>query len=554
MVANHPPPRLLMLSLATSYLVVVNGFLVVAAAEEASSATTSDSVLGIRHKGFRGERELDDCQVSRLNSLEPTNRIQCEAGTIESWDPNEDEFQCVGVAVVRYIIESNGLLLPSYANAPQLIYIVEGGGIQGVVLPGCPETFQSSQQQSQHGGAHEFGEREELGERGAGKGGRRILDQHQKIRNFRQGDILAIPIGASHWVYNDGDRPIVAIVLLDTTNNLNQLDIYPRRFYLAGNPEQEHPSEGERGHHSQRPFSRHGGQGGGGEGGAACQNIFCGIDAEFMAEAFGVDLDLATRLQNENDKRNSIVKVEGRLQVLKPPRREREMERGSRRETEWESEKYGRRGGYNEEFGSNKGEEEDDEQTENGLEETLCTMRLKENLADPRGADVYTQNVGRINTVNSHNLPILFWLQLSAEHGLLQSDAMMVPHWNMNAHSIIYVIRGRARVQVVDNTGKAVFNEDLQEGRILVVPQSFAVIKRAEREEFEWVSFKTSDNAMINTAAGRNSYIRALPDEVVANAYQISREEARRLKYNRKGTSVFRPRSGKKGFERRAEA
>ncbi|KAK4795342.1 hypothetical protein SAY86_013336 [Trapa natans] len=551
--ANHP--LLLMLPLVTSFLVVVNGFLAVAALEEGLGTTTRDTVMGQRH---RGGRELDECQLSRLNSLEPTNRIQCEAGTIESWDPNEDEFRCAGVAVVRHIIEPNGLLLPSYTNAPQLIYIVEGKGIQGLVLPGCPETFQSSQQQSQYGGSRERGSagkrEEEFGERGtAGQRGGQLQDQHQKIRHFRQGDILAIPMGAAQWVYNDGDRPIVAIVLLDTTNNHNQLDVNPRRFYLAGNPEQEHPSQGERRRHGQQPFSRRGGQGGG--EGTGCRNIFCGIDAEFIAEAFRVDMDLATKLQNENDNRNNIVKVEGRLQVLRPPRREQEMERGSRRETEWEteSERHSRRGGrhggggYTEEADSNEGDQE-----ENGVEETLCTMRLRENIADPRRADVYTQNVGRINTVNSHNLPILFWLQLSAEHGVLQRNAMMVPHWNMNAHSVIYVIRGQAKVQVVDNNGQAVFDEDLQEGRILVVPQSFAVVKRAQSEEFEWVSFKTSDNAMINAAAGRNSYIRALPDEVVANAYQISIEEARRLKYNRKGTTVFRPEG--QGRSRRAEA
>lgn len=130
---------------------------------------------------------------------------------------------------------------------------------------------------------------------------------------------------------------------------------------------------------------------------------------------------------------------------------------------------------------------------------------------------------------------------------------MMVPHWNLNAHSVIYAIRGQARVQVVDNNGQAVFDEDLQEGRILVVPQKFAVVKRAESEEFEWVSFKTSDNAMINPVAGRTSFMRALPDEVVANAYQISREEARRLKYNREGTTVFRAEAGSM-LERRAEA
>lgn len=106
---------------------------------------------------------------------------------------------------------------------------------------------------------------------------------------------------------------------------------------------------------------------------------------------------------------------------------------------------------------------------------------------------------------------------------------------------------------MVDNNGQTVFDEELQEGRVLVVPQNFAVVKRAERDEFEWISFKTSDNAMINPVAGPTSFMRALPDEVIANAYQVSREDARRLKYSRQETTVFRA-EGRSMVERRAEA
>lgn len=185
-----------------------------------------------------------------------------------------------------------------------------------------------------------------------------------------------------------------------------------------------------------------------------------------MAEAFNVDLELARRLHSEMDSRNGIVSVEGRLQVLRPPRRESEFEREgqsereqerygfrpwereseryrrssrreseryrrpSRRETEWESEseseseRYPRRGGR----GGRCNEEgcNDNDPEENGLEETICTMRLRENIGDRSRADIYTPQAGRINTLNSHNLPILFWLQLSAEHGLLHNVSLIL--------------------------------------------------------------------------------------------------------------------------------
>lgn len=77
------------------------------------------------------------------------------------------------------------------------------------MLPGCPETFQSSQQ---------------LEEQSHGS----FQDRHQKIRHFRQGDIIIIPAGAPHWMYNDGEEDIIAVALLDSSNAANQLDLYHR--------------------------------------------------------------------------------------------------------------------------------------------------------------------------------------------------------------------------------------------------------------------------------------------------------------------------------------
>lgn len=81
----------------------------------------------LAQSGGRQQQEFGQCQLKRLDALEPSNRIEAEAGVIESWDPNHQQFQCAGVAVVRRTIEPNGLLLPQYSNAPQLVYIAKGG-------------------------------------------------------------------------------------------------------------------------------------------------------------------------------------------------------------------------------------------------------------------------------------------------------------------------------------------------------------------------------------------------------------------------------------------
>lgn len=474
----------------------------------------------------RQQGQSGECQINRLDALEPSNRIEAEAGVIETWDPNDQQFQCAGVAVIRRTIEPRGLLLPQYSNAPELVYIVRGRGVSGVLIPGCPETYEESQQQSQQ---QERQQRE----------GRRQQDRHQKIRRFRGGDILALPAGVAHWCYNDGDSPLVAVSLIDTGNYANQLDQNPRHFYLAGNPEEElqqgHQQYFQRHRQQQREQrQRHGehsdqhGRHQRGDG----NNVFSGFDAEILAEAFNVDVEMARRLQGRGDHRRNIVRVEGELQVIRPPRSREEQEREERqereRESEWELQH--RRGSPG-------------RRDENGLEETLCTLRLRENIGDPSRADIYTEQAGRLSTVNSHNLPVLRWLRLSAQRGALYRNAIYVPHWTMNAHSVCYAIRGRAEVQVVDNYGQTVFDDELREGQILTVPQNFAVVKRASSEGFEWVSFQTNDNAKTSPLAGRNSALRAMPEEVLANAFQISLEEARRIKFNRQETALARSRS-----------
>ncbi|KAM3731072.1 hypothetical protein ACB098_12G134800 [Castanea mollissima] len=403
---------------------------------------------------------FNQCQLDRLNALKPNNRIEADAGVIESWDPNDQQFQCVGVAVVRRTIEPNGLLLPHYTNAPQLIYIQRGYGICGTILPSYPNTYQESQQ-----------------EQGQDR------------------DIIALPAGVAHWLYNDNESEVVAVTFLDTNNQANQLD---------ENPRQQGQGRDERRRHQQH------GQG---------NNVFSGFHTADLAKIFNVHEDTIRNLQGLQKDRGNIVRVKGRLQVARPPRsreererledKKREKKRGNNaraQERERRKRQRGKRG---------RGRGRD-----NGIEETLCTLRLRENIHDPSRANIYNPEAGQISTLNSHNLLVLHWLQLSAEFRRLHRDAIYVPHWNQNAHSIIYVVRGRAQLQAVDN-----------------------FVKRASSEGFEWVAFKTNDNAQISPLAGQTSVLRAIPVDVLANAFQLRKEDISELKLNllQQEDSVIRP-------------
>ncbi|XP_019052200.1 PREDICTED: 11S globulin seed storage protein G3-like, partial [Nelumbo nucifera] len=162
-------------------------------------------------------------------------------------------------------------------------------------------------------------------------------------------------------------------------------------------------------------------------------NIFSGFDTETLAQAFGVSTETASKLKGENDQRGGIVNVEKELRMIMPTSSE-------------EDEEY----------------EQEQQMGANGVEEAICNMRFRQNIEKPKHADFYSPYGGRVTILNSQNLPILQTLQLSAERGTLYQNAMLSPHWNINAHGIIYVLSGDARVQVVDNSGQTVYNGQLR--------------------------------------------------------------------------------------------
>ncbi|XP_031271122.1 legumin B-like [Pistacia vera] len=242
-------------------------------------------------------------------------------------------------------------------------------------------------------------------------------------------------------------------------------------------------------------------------------NILSAFDEEILAQSFNIDTQLARRLQKEKRQRGIIVRVQEDLEVLSPHRQEQEQQ-------------------Y---------EEERERRQRNGLEETFCTMTLKYNINDPSRADVYNPLGGRVSSVNALNLPILRFLQLSAKKGVLHRNAILALHWNVNAHSIVSITRGNGRIQIVSENGESVFHEEIREGQLVVVPQNFAVVKRASSDRFEWVSFKTNGLSQTSQLAGRVSVFRALPLDAIRNSSGISREDAWRLKESRSEMTIFAP-------------
>ncbi|ESQ54397.1 hypothetical protein EUTSA_v10027035mg [Eutrema salsugineum] len=471
----------------------------------------------------------NECNLDNLDVLEPTETINSEAGRMEYWDHTNRQLRCAGVSISRLVIEQGGLYLPTFFTSPKISYVVQGMGISGRVVPGCAETFMDSQpmqgqqqgqqeqpwerqgrqgQQGQQGrpweGQGEEGQQEQPYERQGQQGQQGFRDMHQKVEHVRRGDIVAITPGSAHWIYNSGDQPLVIISLIDVANYQNQLDRNPRAFRLAGNNQQ----------------GQQGGFGGRQQGqqqGEEEKNMFSGFDPQVIAQALKIDVRLAEELQNRRDNRGNIVSVKGPFQVVRPPLRQA-----------YESEKWRHPRGPQ----------------DNGLEETICSMRTHENIDDPARADVYKPNLGRMTNVNSLTLPILQYLRLSATRGIIQRNAMVLPKYNMNANEILYCTAGQGKIQVVNDNGQNVLDQQVQKGQLVVIPQGFAYVVQSHENNFEWISFKTNANAMISTLAGRTSALRALPLQVITNGFQIPLEEAKKIKFNTLETTLTRARGG----------
>ncbi|CAA7398871.1 unnamed protein product [Spirodela intermedia] len=441
--------------------------------------------------GTSEQRRSDarECRMQHISTTRPCCSFKSEGGVVELWDENEDQFQCAGVSAMRATIQSESMTLPNYSPSPRLVYIQKGQGLMGISYPGCPETFHSA------GGA--YSRREEESEESQ-------KDQHQKIHRIQQGDVVAIPPGAVHWCYNDGNEELVVFSVTDLRNQANQLDQTERSFFLAGGrPRGSGSEECEKG----REISR-------------MANIIQAFDANMIADAFGIPVDLAKKMQRE-DERGIIVKVpKGGLRMIRPTAMEEKRERWSR-----------------------------DGPNPNGMEEIYCNMRIHQYLDNPREADVYSRQAGRLYSVNMHKLPILRYIGMSAERGNLKSNVLFGPHWTINAHTVVYITRGEGRTQIVSNEGRTLFDENVKTGDVFVIPQYFASVHRVGDGGIEWVAFKTSPVPMRSPIVGHTSVLKGMPIGVLSNAFRIPEGQAQDLKCKREDQMmIFSPRRSPRVF------
>lgn len=493
-------------------------------------------------------RQSDVCQqLTRLNPMEPGYTVGSEGGHSDYWNESEEQLQCSGLSVARHEIQNRGLLVPHYSNGHRLFYVLAGRAVGGVVIPGCTPTFHSytgfGSQQGQSGrGGMSIISRRFGGQQVGSQSQYSQWDEHQKIHEVFSGHVVAVPAGLAAWFYNNGNSPLVLLEVLDNGNLANQLDNYPRTFYLAGSEEnlqqgggaqfQGGRSQKQQGQQGRGTSAAGGSQGrssrssrGGQSGGyTVSNNILQGFDTELLAQAFRSNPQTVQKLQSFEDTKGFIVLVEDEFELSLP-----ESDIGQGGST------YGPHGGSG---GGIMGPSGQTQESFNGMEQSLCSVRLATNIGNPIHADAYSREAGHVTVLNSLKLPILDNIELSLEKGHLQRNAILAPYWNGNAHELIYAARGSARVQIVDQNGNAVLDDIIQEGQLVLVPQGYASAEVAQDQDFVWISVRTNGNPVTNQIVGENSVLNGIPEDVLSNAFYLNRDEVSQIKRGRAGQSV----------------
>ncbi|KAJ7530176.1 hypothetical protein O6H91_15G083200 [Diphasiastrum complanatum] len=165
-------------------------------------------------------------------------------------------------------------------------------------------------------------------------------------------------------------------------------------------------------------------------------------------------------------------------------------------------------------------------------------------------ADVVERG-GQLHAVNRYKLPALRHLDLGLSCVTLEPNAMCAPGWSVNAHKVIYIVRGNGRIQIVRNNGEKALNTQVKEGSLIVVPRFFPAVKIAGSDGLDYLSVSTSDMPLTQFIAGRNSVYNGIPPEVVARSFNIDDDLEMKIRERRTKEAIILP--ARSGLERRRD-
>ncbi|KAH6556791.1 hypothetical protein KP509_1Z155400 [Ceratopteris richardii] len=337
------------------------------------------------------------------------------------------------------------------------------------------------------------------------------------VREVQSGDVVTLPKGTVYWWYNNRNDRLRVLFAGDTSLGVN-----PGRFHqfgLAGARETNFGS------------------------------LLHGFSQGTLADAWGVEKErIRSLLDQQNDA--GIVKCKQKItfpdiyeEARHQRRHQREEERGSR---------HGRRQREDEDVEETMNEIMYDEAFSASRDRPASSFYFEELKYSTRNEypDVYVKNGGTFTQVSSQKLPSLRQVGFSVVKVSLDQNALEAPSFVRNANQLIYITQGGGRIQVTSGDGESVFDEDVQEGTVLVIPKFFPSLKLAGENGLEYVCLLSSHSPSIAYLAGRNSVYYGVPMRVLEAAFNVDEGELRELG---RDEEVIFPRSSSAGLRRRGE-
>uniref|UniRef100_A0A803KTH4 Cupin type-1 domain-containing protein n=1 Tax=Chenopodium quinoa TaxID=63459 RepID=A0A803KTH4_CHEQI len=101
-----------------------------------------------------------------------------EGGSYHSWNPSELPMLKEGdIGAAKLSLNKHGFALPRYSDSSKVAYVLQGGGVAGIVLP----------------------------------------EQEEKVIAIKKGDAIALPFGVVTWWYNKQDTELTVLFLGETS-------------------------------------------------------------------------------------------------------------------------------------------------------------------------------------------------------------------------------------------------------------------------------------------------------------------------------------------------
>ncbi|KAI3715707.1 hypothetical protein L6452_22693 [Arctium lappa] len=184
----------------------------------------------------------------------------------------------------------------------------------------------------------------------------------------------------------------------------------------------------------------------------------------------------------------------------------------------------------------------------NGIEFPKPTEDFKEKVyaaIDTPRVDVVVKGGGIINSLTEKEFPVLVGMGLSARFVRLKGKAMLAPSYVADGTGrVIYVAKGSGRIRVVGKGGKPSFDDGVEEGELIVLPQFLATAVIADEGGMELFSVINSSKPTFEQLVGNVSVWKALSSVGLQSVLNISPELEQLFKEkNTKSLMIIPPRN-----------